>query len=131
MPQFLNPQAQCVGDLARWLTPEGRSSRLGMEAESRQGIGPLSKERAMICPKCSAQMFSETSLRFHSTTPGAAVDFTDDAQSWRCPCGQYLDRTILANRARQADELRLVMQAEAIVGNASRGLHDYGVGPRS
>lgn len=73
----------------------------------------------MTCPKCAAQMLPDVSLRFHSNTPGAVVDFSDDAHSWRCLCGQYVDRTILANRARQADELRLVTQAETIVAWAT------------
>lgn len=70
----------------------------------------------MICPKCGASMVPDASLRFYATAD-YTIDLNDtrvECAAWRCLCGQYLDRIILANRAKQRDESRLIAQAETI-----------------
>jgi len=71
----------------------------------------------MTCPKCAARMFPEVSLRFHASADYtlSAFDAGQECAGWHCLCcGQYVDRVVLANRAKQADERRLISQAELI-----------------
>ena len=71
----------------------------------------------MTCSKCASLMASESSAHHHSTD--YSVDLGDvqtlHSCAYRClTCGNFEDQTILANRAKQADERRLVAQAETI-----------------
>jgi transposase-like protein len=44
----------------------------------------------MLCPRCKGRMFAET-----------YYDFVRSFDAWKCTCcGELLDSTILANRAR-------------------------------
>ena len=70
----------------------------------------------MICPKCAARMLPDFSVHYQSS-----ADYTLDqndresvCSAWHCLCGQYIDRVVLTNRARQSDERRLLAQAETI-----------------
>lgn len=68
----------------------------------------------MTCPKCNAQMFAEPSLHYQGGAE-CLVDLGTVGPSVHCLlCGTYLEAVILANRARQADERRLLAQAETI-----------------
>ena len=71
----------------------------------------------MTCPKCASLMFAEPSVH-HQASADYTLDLTDarlQCQEWHCLlCGTYCDAVILANRAKQADERRLVEQAETI-----------------
>lgn len=69
------------------------------------------------CSKCSSLMVSESSSHHYSTD--YSVDLGDvqtmHSYAYRClTCGNFEDPTILANRAKQADERRLVAAAETI-----------------
>jgi len=75
---------------------------------------------SMNCFRCQSLMCREVSLYHHST------DYTPDlndvramtTDSYRCLCcGNVEDAVILANRAKQADERRLVAEAEIIVAD--------------
>lgn len=70
----------------------------------------------MICPKCAARMLAEPSVHYQASSE-YTLDQSDRqtvCRAWHCLCGQYIDPVILANRARQADEQRLLGQAETI-----------------
>ena len=85
--------------------------------QGRPGERAFIKEPSMTCPKCRAIMFQEPSLH-HQASADYTVDLSDArlvCASWHCLlCGTYCDHVILANRAKQADERRLVAQAETI-----------------
>lgn len=71
----------------------------------------------MNCSKCQSLMVRELSAHNHSTD--YSLDLNDvrtmHGGAYRCVCcGNWEDATVLANRARQADERRLVAQAETI-----------------
>jgi len=75
----------------------------------------------MTCPKCAALMLPEPSVHYQ-----ASADYTLDqtdresvCRAWHCLCGQYVDRVVLANRARQKDERRLLEEANTIATWAS------------
>lgn len=71
----------------------------------------------MYCSKCQSLMIREVSVHHHTTD--YSLDLNDvrtiHGASYRCVCcGNFEDAVILANRARQADERRLVAHAETI-----------------
>lgn len=78
----------------------------------------------MTCPKCAARMFAEPSVHYLSSSE-YTVDQTDtkgQCEALHCLlCGTWVDAVIVANRAKQADERRLVAQAETIATWASLG----------
>ena len=97
---------------------------VGMEADSTSGHWPLFRRSSMTttCSKCASLMVSESSAHHHST------DYTLDlgdvqtmhSCAYRClTCGNFEDAVVLANRAKQADERRLVEHAETIATWAS------------
>ena len=53
-------------------------------------IDPLQEETTMKCPKCRGRMYAEK-----------YYDFVRSFDAWKCcSCGEVVDPTILANRAR-------------------------------
>jgi hypothetical protein len=110
----------------------GRPGSLGVSRERRSFISRIAasdglsagrlKEPAMNCSKCASLMASESSAHHHSTD--YSVDLGDvqtmHSCAYRCmTCGNFVDPTILANRAKQADERRLLEQANTIATWAS------------
>lgn len=79
--------------------------------------GRFQRSPAMTCSRCASTMCHESSIHHQSTD--YTVDLNDvrliKSESYHCLiCGNYEDAVIVANRAKQADERRLVAEAESI-----------------
>ena len=70
------------------------------------------------CPRCQSRMVLDAPLQFHSNH--ADLSELDYCDAYRCPsCGHYSDAVIERNRARQADERRLLAEAHTIAITAA------------
>lgn len=71
----------------------------------------------MTCPKCAGLLVHDSPLRFQATDD-YTVEVSDartETLSRHClNCGLYMDLQSLQNRRRQADERKLIRQAEQI-----------------
>lgn len=68
---------------------------------ARRGMGLWKGVNAMRCSRCSAEMQATVPLLWHTTSDGCAIDVTS-GPAWRCyACGDYVDATILRNRAQR------------------------------
>ncbi len=71
------------------MTPEILLSS-DFEIVKQQLFKSISRGKTMKCPKCKGRMYSEK-----------LYDFVRSFEAWKCcSCGEVLDPTILANRAR-------------------------------
>ena len=88
---------------------------LGMEAEPTGAQRALFRRSSMSCPKCSGLLIPAPSpMHLLSDYFIDTYDLQDkrDAAVSCVNCGYYADAIMISNKSKQADERRLVAQAE-------------------